>query len=194
MSAGEKDHADELDALLRTVPTEENPPPGLREQVVDRLVSDGLVRTGHKSVAARLRWTLAAAALIAAFFAGRETAPVPGGSPADPASYALLLFDDEGYDPGQLAPEEVVALYAEWAARERDDGTLVLAEKLADEETLLAGNVTSRRRAGTGTTPGNLSGIFLIRAASREEAVRIAQDLPHRRLGGAVLVRAIDPT
>jgi hypothetical protein len=48
--------------------------------------------------------------------------------------------------------------------------------------------------AGTAGDAPRVSGFFLIRAGSLDEAEAIARDCPHLRHGGRVLVRDVDPT
>ena len=82
----------------------------------------------------------------------------------------------------------IVAEYARWASALRDEGKLVIAEKLADSPAQLLG-------AGSSSPESDrVGGFFLIRAASFEEAQRIANDCPHLRHGGRVELRAIEPT
>jgi hypothetical protein len=93
--------------------------------------------------------------------------------------------------PGTVTQPDVearlVAEYAAWARGLQEEGKLLSAEKLADEPAELLGS-------GASPEGDRVGGFFLIRAASFEEAQRIARDCPHLRHGGRVELRAIEPT
>ena len=86
----------------------------------------------------------------------------------------------------------LVAEYGAWAGQLAAAGSLVMGEKLADDQlTMLTGS-------GTASVPrftsDEISGFFLIQAADSAEAYRIARDCPHLKHGGTVQLRRIEPT
>lgn len=195
---------------LRTVPERVDPPPELRRRVIERLAAEGQLRTSTKPGDERRgrKWALAAA-LAAMFVAGAgleragvlPTSSMPPAADrattADGARYVLLLHQGAAYDPGGRTGAELVEEYAAWAGNLAADGRLVLAEKLADDGVVVDGSGTEPRARGpsaTGGEPGVLTGLFIIRASSYEEAARVARASPHARYGGAVVIRRVDPT
>jgi hypothetical protein len=176
--------AEELNELEKTslasLRRDAAPPPALESSVVGELRSRGLVRAGGS----RATWIRlgALAAGIALFLAG----VVVGGRSARPGAppsprYLLLL---EGADT--VSPEEETARvseYSAWARKEAGAGHLLSGEKLQPDARVL----------GTGPSSGSASvrGFFVISAKDDAEALSIANDCPHLRHGGRVVLRRI---
>jgi hypothetical protein len=111
--------------------------------------------------------------------------------------YLLLLHEDPS-QYASLSPSEMQAIierYRAWSRGLAEQGRLVDGHKLADEggKRLRAGN------AGTLVTDGPyveckdvIGGLFVIKAASYEEAVRLISDCPHLRGGNEIELRCID--
>lgn len=131
---------------------------------------------------------------------GPSGAARPGeeGGAADPSAdrYLLLLYES----PERLEiPEEetarLVAEYGAWAAEQQREGALLAGEKLADDGLVLVEDdglqVTREPGAGAARV---LSGFFLVRAESYEEARRIAESCPHLDHGGQIEIRRIEET
>jgi hypothetical protein len=201
---------DERDEALGGISPDVEPPPDLRDRVLGRLRTSGLVHPagrvgapGRGGLRAPLGWVLAAAAVALAFLGGRASVgepragdgagESPGGVAIPARSWALLLYEDARFDAGGRTPEELVGLYGDWAERTRDEGRLVLAEKLADSEAVLFDGSATRRPGGA-PPPGILTGLFLVTARGLDEALDLARATPHHRFRGTVVVRAIDPT
>jgi len=173
---------------LGGLPAEEPPPPGLEDRVVARLAAS----VGFRRRSAVRRWLPLAASLIG-LLAGwtlrglpREVAPAAA---PDAALFLLLLSDD----PAEGPPEsERIRIYTAWARELAAAGKLESARKLDDRGAVLAAGATGPADPllSDAATP---SGYFLVKAASLEEAVEIARQSPHARLGGRVTVRPIDP-
>lgn len=161
-----------------------SPDPDLERRVVAALRERGLLR--RRSGLGRVLAALAAAATFAAigFGAGswRARASAPG---ATGPLFVLLLTDEAG---AGTAPASAMGArveeYRSWAIRLRQQGRLVGAEKLKDAAEVLG------PAAADGT---RISGYFVIRAASRQEALDLARSHPHLRYGGAIALREIDP-
>lgn len=118
----------------------------------------------------------AAVALFAGgFLAGSADTPTPGSRVG--GDYALIIRGR--VDPE--AEEEVSTRMAAWARRLADEGRLALAERLVEDSMLWVG----RRRDIDGRQPP-VSGLFLVRAESLDEAQRLARAAPHLSYGGAV--------
>jgi hypothetical protein len=114
-------------------------------------------------------------------------------------SYLLLLHED----PSQytaLSPSEMQAIieqYRRWSQKLAAAGRLVDGHKLADEG-------GRRVRVGHGGPLGTdgpfaeskdvIGGLFVIKAESNDEAVRLASDCPHLRGGNEIELRRIEAT
>lgn len=182
---------DDLPEELKRLPPAIDPPPELEEKVVGALRREGLVGGGRR--APRHGWWWAAAACLVAAVAGwtvRGVVDAPGGDAAALAEgqdYLLLLTE-----PRPLATEKpesaLVAEYRDWATGLAEEGKLVAAGKLDEEE--------NGRYLGetTAAAVGTVSGYFVVRGGSLEEAVTLAASSPHRRYGGEIAVRRIEET
>jgi len=150
--------------------------------------------------------TLAAGVVLgflAANVVASRGAPPPSTGPSGPgvsasteapAGQFLLLLREppEGIQPEGLAPAELVAEYAAWAGDLAAEGSLVAAEKLADDGRVIAATDGLATALG-GPVPELISGFFHVRAESYEAAVRAARASPHLQYGGTIEIRAIEP-
>lgn len=157
-----------LAAALRRLPREITPPAHVRAAVAARVPS----RTRRAAVGA----AIAASLLLAAFLAGRATAPAPA-TPAAGQKYALLLYGGAAGGGDDRASE-----YAAWAVSERKQGRTLSGERLADAAWTVGESMSD---------PAPLRGFFIIRARDASEALDLARRHPHAR-GGTIIVRAID--
>lgn len=152
-----------------------------------------------RSVASQIA---AALVVVAIFFggliAGQRMSRTSAASGEGGPRFALLLYGaSTADDPASRAargPE-----YSAWAERTHASAWVLRGEALASDGALL-------RRAGAeapqegdaaataGPTGEELSGYFLIAAATLEDAVRLARECPHLRYGGTIVVRPIVPT
>jgi hypothetical protein len=90
------------------------------------------------------------------------------------------------------AERAIVDEYRAWAVSLANSGSLVTAEKLADDPLTML--VADRTVQMARNTPDELGGFFLIQVADSAEAFRIARACPHLKYGGSVQVRRIEPT
>jgi hypothetical protein len=173
------------------------PPPDLEERTRDAIARDLLKRTGPVPVSIppggmRLGRLVAALAVLTivpvviAFGLGRATA---ARSPDLSGAYLLLIEST----PGQPAttPEEAKARvreYGAWARELRERDLLVSAEKLDDGGSVVS---TSGRTAPLAAADDRIGGFFIVRAADMDNALSIARESPHVRLGGRIVVRRI---
>ena len=189
-----EDHDDPLRSLER----ETEPPAILKARVMRTLHEQGVLKrpAGHGPA-----WRVAAglAALLVLFIGGVLVGRSGGAGtePADPRpSYVLLLYEDSSFRNDR--PEsEFVAEYAAWASDLARRGALVSGEKLDSTTQLLseaAGGAVRVDSAAARGELGQLAGFFVIRAASRAEALEIAQSCPHLGHGGRIALRPIVPT
>jgi hypothetical protein len=210
---------DEEREWLGRVPEGVEPPPELRDRVVERLARAGEIAV--RAPRPRGPGLAVAAGVLLAFaaggIAGRMTAPEPrsAGDPAPAApgpsraaspvagDYVLLLYEDGGYEAPGRSMAELVAEYSAWAERLAESGLLVAAEKLSDEGRIVPGIGPGGAGAGDpipATSPllggalGTLTGYFIVRAEDWAEAAHIARESPHAAYGGRVAIRRIDPT
>lgn len=181
-----------LDRALAGLSPDMAPPDALRVATAARLAQAGLLRRVRP--ARRFQRVLAVAALVAfAFVVGRISAlpsPDTGAIPTGEPSWALLLYDT--VDAASAADVDLVSLYGAWATETRAAGRLTLAEKLGDEGALLRDGEAHAVADEGGL--GIPSGVFIVQASDLETALALARGVPHHRLGGAVLVRRVEPT
>jgi hypothetical protein len=111
----------------------------------------------------------------------------PPGAPSTDTSFLLLVRGEE--PQGAVQGEALVQEYQAWAASLANDGRLVGANKLTDEP----GRWISGAGVGDQRTESDVSGYFVVNAASYGEAMEIAQSSPHIRYGGTFEIREIDP-
>jgi hypothetical protein len=158
---------------LRRLPREMPPPDHVRSAVRAH-VPEHYPPRARQNVA---RVLIAASLVIAAFAAGRATAPRPATAPAVGQKFALLLYGGASGGGDDRAAE-----YGAWALEQRRAGRQVAGERLADEAW------TAGPSAGD---PLPLRGFFIIRATDAGEALDLARRHPHAR-DGSVVVRRID--
>jgi hypothetical protein len=165
------DEHDDLPALRR-LSHEMDPPPHVRANLRANLFANSRenrrINLWYGAVAASI--------VIAAFTAGRITAPPPAPAPAG-QKFALLL-----YGGGTGGGDDRAAEYGAWAVAARRAGRAVSGERLADAA-FVAGAAVS--------DPAPLRGFFIVQATNAAEALELAKLHPHAR-DGTVVVRPID--
>jgi hypothetical protein len=171
-----------LDSLPREIP----PPPGLEQSVLA-----ALRRRRRKRLRAIAVGSLAAGIVFAVGFAAGSGWLARGARAAGSDRYVLLLREGpSGVRQGEGTEAAIVAEHRSWARAMRRRGKLELGEKLADQGRLLeAGGDTSISPAA-----GAVSGLFIIRARSPQEALALARSCPNLRHGGAIEIRKIVST
>jgi len=133
-------------------------------------------------------------ALVVGVWVGYSAQGLSGGgalSSSDETQYLLLLHGTAITPPAEDAPPVRISDYQRWAQQLTDGGHLVSAQKLTDDtgRWLAPAALPDDRPAGLPIT-----GYFIVRAASYDEAVRLAHASPHLRHGGFIEVRAIENT
>ena len=109
----------------------------------------------------------------------------------------FMLLIRNGDEPSQLSPEEIqqaIQRFSAWARKLREQGRLVAAEKLKDNEGLLLSTrngqiVVDGPFAETKETIG---GYFLIEAGNLEQAIEITKECPALDNGGKVELREVE--
>ncbi len=160
-------------------------------------LEDRLIRSFRPSVSRR--WPQRVVAVLAlalvggaGFAAGRVTSPAsvaPRPSVADSTLNTYLLLLEEAEWP-QRRPSGREG-YSAWAGRLRAERRLVSAEKLTDEPGFRIQPTGRVLRPGESEPPANVSGWFLLRARTYDEAIALARSGPHLRYG-SVLVRQVE--
>lgn len=168
--AERNEHDDEVSSALRQLPREMTPPSH---------VASALTRLVTRRHAPLILWRVAVAAslVIAAFAAGRVTAPRPTSPAAIGQKFAFLL-----YGGAEGGGDDRAAEYGAWAVEARRGGRAVTGERLADAAWLAGVPLAD---------PAPLRGFFIVRAADATEALELARRHPHAR-DGTIIVRAID--
>jgi len=164
------------------LPREVQPPPALERRVIDRLRADGLV--AGQSRRRWLREGTAAAALALTFVLGWYAGRLPASLSGRGERFLLLLYGgDAAGDQADRVQE-----YSEWARQLGQSGYRVSGEKLGS---------VSRVVGAAGEEPtsaSSLGGFFVIEAAGLRDAVEIAEQHPHVRHGGTIIIRPIERT
>lgn len=113
--------------------------------------------------------------------------------------YLLLLHEPVDALPADITPEEIQAIiqrYTDWRNR------LVTAGKFLDGHKLRDGEGRVLRKAGGKVTVTDgpyaevrevIGGLFVIEAATYDEAVALSEDCPHFEFG-PIEIREIEPT
>src|SRR5262245_38445518 len=162
---------DDLIAELQRLPREEQPPAQVRAAIADQL------RARSRRVRARLVWRsgLATAVVVAAFLAGRMSAPSRSTPPPPTRQYALLLYG------GGPATSDRISEYAGWARDLVRDGRRAGGERLGDDAWVV----------GNQSVDARLRGFFIVEARDVNEAQTLARSHPHAKYGGSVVVQEV---
>lgn len=211
----EDDLTPEERGWMERVPPEVEPPSQLREAVVHRLRSAGVLRSsGPRAFPSGLTVGRMAAGLVLAFLAGGllgwwggalgapsvdSRLAQPEATATEEARFLLLLYEGPEYRALGSTPAELVREYAAWAGRLEDARSLVLADKLSDDARVVepSGRLGGPLSVGSPLVSGDLgviTGLFVVRAPSYEEAERLAAESPHVAHGGRIIIRRIDET
>jgi hypothetical protein len=160
------------------------PPADLEERVVAALRAEGALRPVSR------RWTTrnllaAAAVFVAGFAVGAYLSPDASPPEDTRARFLLLLYEGERRPP--RSEEDALAReYGAWAAGLRRSGRTVTGDRLASEPRVGVNGADADSLAGA------LQGFFIVGADSLEEATLLAEESPHVRHGGRVVLRVID--
>lgn len=188
----EQNRPDPLDALMDIQPdaTRMNE---IRNELMQQTTSSP---QGGQPLRAFSGWKAAAAVVLAVcvgFLGGRLSAPVgDAGSDRDapPAvvrsageKFLITLHEDASFNAPPM--QEAVAEYNAWGGALAERGQFVTAEKLVDEPPVFL----PAEHADAGPV---MTGFYIIRAASRAEAVSIAETMPHLKYGGTVQVHPVE--
>jgi len=196
---------------MESVPREVEPPPGLRGAVADRLRTAGVLRpyrdrpTALGLTVGRLVAGLSFALVVGVglgWWGGSRSTEAGVGEPlaaGGQSRFVLLLYEGPEYQALGSSPAEIGQEYAAWARRLEASRSLVLADKLADDARVIepGGTMIGAVPVSSPLVSGNLgmiTGFFIVRASSYEEAQRIAAASPHVSHGGRIIVRRIDST
>lgn len=111
--------------------------------------------------------------------------------------YLLLLREDTsnwaGLSPAEMG--EIIQQYRAWSQKLAEQGRLIEGHKLADEGGKRVRGSVGRALVTDGPyaeTKDVIGGLFVIRAASYEEAVELVADCPHLRTGNEIEIRRIE--
>lgn len=175
--------------ILQRLGEDSTMPTGLEERVVRSLRTSGtLSRSGS-----RMTWPLAAAAALACFLLGRQTAPAitVGASDTPGRKWMLLLYEDAAFQAPAPGKElEYVAEYRDWAVALRAADQLIDAAELLPTSALLEPEGVAQQVA-LASSLGNLTGYFIIVAPTLESARAIAATNPHLKHRGRVAIQPL---
>jgi hypothetical protein len=111
----------------------------------------------------------------------------------------MLLLHDSGTMPPDMSPADIQAViqrYVAWREKVQAGGRKVDGHKLADGQgRVMRGQVGSARVTDGPYAEARevIGGLFMIEAASYDEAVALCQDCPHLDFG-TIEIREIEPT
>lgn len=176
---------DDLDTLLSQMPREQPPPASLEAATVQRLQRSGLLGRPTRSWQP---WARAAMMLIVFGIGwgvrGRTMASPPAEGPAP--GWAIVLYGGATTDSASHAVR--AREYGAWAGAAHPDAQVVGGEALGEAGPIMGDSPSAA------AIPDPIVGFFLVQAADREAAERLARTCPHLRYGGRVVVRAVLPT
>ena len=177
---------------LASLPREMEPSPQVEERVVRALKDRGLIAGQRRRPMAHW-WQLAAAALIAAAIGwmGHGLVEPAERGPVAEREFLLLLSEPEALRTTK-SEAELVQEYRSWAASLVGQNRLVGAGKLESGGRLLRGSVEGERPPTAGGALDSVTGYFLVRADSWEEALELAASCPHLDYGGEISVRLLE--
>ncbi len=175
------------ESLAGQLAPEIEPPAGLEERVVARLRAAGTLNLKRARRRGPMRDLAAAAAIFVAglavgVYGWRGGSPETEGGPR----FLFLLYPDGVSQTTRPEEDSVAREYAAWAAGLRRSGRTVTGDRLAREQRAGVGGADARSLDST------LEGFFVVGADSLQDAARFAEDSPHVRHGGRIVVRAID--
>lgn len=152
---------------MTNLPREIHPDAALEGRVVSTLVAAGLVRRRR----AWPVWVAAAAAVIVVMVGVTMFRSTHAWAPGK--TYAVLLYEDATYTPAPPGHDaERVAVLARWADSLNTVGKF--------------------ERAGRLRGPGQLGGLFIVRATDDAEAARIVASCPFTQWGGHIEVKRME--
>lgn len=133
----------------------------------------------------------AAAALGALLTFGITHRPAAAAAPDTRPEFMLFIMDNpNGPRLSDAQLHESIAAHRAWAQRLQSEGRLVTADKLTDDDGRIVPTPSASASAITPTE--RIGGYYLIRARDYDEALRIANDGPILKYGGAIQIRMID--
>lgn len=173
---------------LRSLYEPASPPAELKSRVMRQLQRRGTLRTS------RPRWLALAAALAAltlfglGVLTGRRQPEIAAQITGE--RYALLLYQDSAFIPA-ASDRALLDEYRAWAVQLRRSGLQAGSEHLEwTAGSLLPRGTDIAVEAGDmGEASGQLTGFFIVSAASDSAAIVVARSCPHLRRGGRVVVR-----
>jgi hypothetical protein len=179
--------------------------PAMEERVVAALIANGSIRaagsgsTGSGWLRGSSLLAASLAMLLVGYLVGRAGAPEPVSSStvktAEASKFMLLLYEPEADhlrpDPDQL--ENQANEYRAWGNGLGEKGLLVAGEPLRIGGRMLQQAEGGVVQAASHPVPAELilGGYFMIYADTLEEAVKIAEESPHLRYNGTIIVRQI---
>ena len=182
MTSEEDNGVDERPAWATDIAADQSPPSSVRAEVVSVLRQRGLVPTSR---GARTKgWAIRAVAAIALFAAGWQTHAMrlaTTSRPANMPAFVFLLFG------GAATPADEarrVAEYTEWARTLARNGRRISGERLGDDRAVVGRPLPD--------AAADLSGFFIVEAASATEATALAAAHPHVKEGGTIVIRRVE--
>ena len=109
----------------------------------------------------------------------------------------FMLFIRNGEELNELSPEQIhqaIQRFSNWAKKLREQGKLIAAEKLKDNEGMLL-----RTRNGQIVVDGpfaetkeTIGGYFIVEAGNLDQAIEITKECPALSNGGIVELREVE--
>ena len=170
------------------------PPPALKQRVLQTLRARGIVAPPSRPSRTFTRILVYVAAALVLFTSGALVGGRRSASAADPRPrFALFLYEDAAFQP-TVSQRDLVAEYSAWADSLRRQNTLVMGEELGQEDAAVlvgSGGAVAISPGDVETVAGRLTGFFIVRAFTGEEALALARQCPHLKYGGRVAFRRL---
>jgi hypothetical protein len=109
----------------------------------------------------------------------------------------FMLFIRNGDEPTALSPEQIqqaIQRFSAWARKLREQGKLIAAEKLKDNEGLMLSTRNGQivLDGPFAETKETIGGYFIIEAGNLDEAIEITRECPALSNGGKVELREVE--
>ncbi len=154
-------------------------PPDLENKTVQKLRAMKLIADTSASRPKYIGWMTGIAAgillITTGFFVGQRNS-----SPND-YTHILLLYEDENFTSNPTQFEE----YGMWTRQIKERGIDITGEKLNDEFKWIGQSEVTEQKIAL------VTGYFLLKSKSMEEAISIAENCPHAKYGGEIEIRAL---
>ncbi len=127
---------------------------------------------------------------IAGYFIGKNDLKSTNMNTNETSTYLLLLYQPKNFIANEAAH---VKEYGAWLKDLQKEGKMESGEKLRNKSWLISAAGTESF-TGIEMEKGVVSGFFIVKATSDDEALKVANTCPHLKYNGLIEVRPIEHT